>query len=74
MKKISRAVICVAIVFFVLGAANAQFARPEDAIKYRKSVMFLIALHFKRMGAVVQGKAEYEKDRFSKDALGYPKP
>jgi len=68
MKKISEAVICVAMVFSVLGAANAQFAKPEDAIKYRKAVMFLIAQHFKRMGAVVQGKAEYEKGRFSKDA------
>ncbi len=68
MKKISKLVICVAMLIFVLAAANAQFAKPEDAIKYRKSVMFLIAQHFKGMGAVVQGKADYEKDRFSKDA------
>ena len=27
--------------------------------------MFLIAQHFKRMGAVVQGKSDYDKDNFS---------
>lgn len=68
MKAITRVVIIVLIVAFALGAAYAQFAKPEDAIQYRKSVMFLIAQHIKGMGAVVQGKSAYDKDEFSANA------
>lgn len=68
MKSIAKVTIFVLIVVFAFGAAYAQFAKPEDAIKYRKSVMFLILHHFKPMGAVVQGKAAYEKDAFSANA------
>jgi cytochrome c556 len=68
MKAIGRAVILFLIVACAFGAAYAQFAKPEDAIQYRKAVMFLISQHIKRMGAVVQGKAAYDKDEFSADA------
>jgi cytochrome c556 len=68
MKSIARVTIFLIVAVFVFGAAYAQFAKPEDAIKYRKSVMFLISQHIKRMGAVVQGKAPYDKDGFAADA------
>jgi cytochrome c556 len=68
MKAINKAVILVLIIAFAIGAAYAQFAKPEDAIQYRKSVMFLIAQHIKRIGAVVQGKSDYIKDEFSANA------
>ena len=68
MKVITKITIFVLFVVFVFGAAYAQFAKPEDAIKYRKSVMFLIAQHFKRMGAVIQGKSAYKKEAFSANA------
>ncbi|CAB1062485.1 hypothetical protein D1BOALGB6SA_7262 [Olavius sp. associated proteobacterium Delta 1] len=68
MRAITRITIFVLFVVFAFGAAYAQFAKPEEAIKYRKSVMFLIVQHFKRMGAVVQGKAAYDKDAFSANA------
>ena len=68
MNAITRVTIFVLFVVFVFGAAYAQFAKPEDAIKYRQSVMFLIAQHFKRMGDVVKGKAEYDKEAFSANA------
>ena len=68
MKAINSAVILVLMVAFAIGAAYAQFAKPEDAIQYRKSVMFLIAQHIKRIGAVVQGKSDYSKDEFSANA------
>jgi cytochrome c556 len=68
MRAITRITIFVLFVVFTFGAAYAQFAKPEDAIKYRKSVMFLIAQHFTRMYAVVQGKAAYDKDAFSANA------
>jgi cytochrome c556 len=40
--------------------ANAQFAKPEDAIKYRQSALFVMAQHFGRLGAMASGKAPYD--------------
>ena len=59
-------------VVFVAGAisgAYAQFAKPEYAIKYRKSVMFLIAQHFGRMGAMVKEKVPYNQEVFAQNAM-----
>ena len=50
------------------GKVSAQFSRPENAIKYRKSVMFIIAQHFGRMGDMVKGIKPYEQDRFADNA------
>jgi len=68
MKRITRITILVLIAVFVFSAAYAQFAKPENAIRYRKAVMTLMAQHFSRMGAVLQGKAEYDKDEFFANA------
>ncbi len=68
MKTMIKMIIFVVAAVFMFGAAYAQFSKPEDAIKYRKSVMFLIAQHFKRMGAVVQGTSPYDKDSFSSNS------
>jgi cytochrome c556 len=46
----------------------AEFAKPEDAIKYRKSVMQVIKKHFGSMAAVVKGKISYDKMAFTNDA------
>jgi hypothetical protein len=40
--------------------ASAQFAKPEDAVKYRQSAMFIMGQHFGRIGAMVNGKAPYD--------------
>jgi cytochrome c556 len=40
--------------------AAAQFAKPEDAIKYRKAAFSVTAAHFGRMGAMAQGKAPFD--------------
>ena len=68
MRSMSKIVVGVVLVVMVAGVAVAQFAKPEDAIMYRKSVMFLIAQHFKNMGAVLQGKADFDRNVFAKDA------
>jgi len=68
MRAITKIMIFVLFAVLAFGAAYAQFAKPEEAIKYRKSVMFLIVQHFKSMGSVVQGKAAYDKDAFSANA------
>jgi cytochrome c556 len=69
MKKQMVWVLSMAIVVLLAGAAFAQFAKTEDAIKYRQSVMSLIGTHFSRMGAVVKGEAPYSKDTFEKNAV-----
>ena len=68
MKTMVRITVLVVACVMMAGGAYAQFAKPEDAIKYRKSVMFMIAQHFKRMGAVVQGKMDYDKKAFAANA------
>jgi len=40
--------------------AQAQFARPEAAIKYRQSALTLLASHFGRMDGVVKGQVPYD--------------
>ena len=54
----------------VAGAAHAQapFAKPEYAIKYRQSAMFIMGQHFGRIGAVVKGERPYNKDEVAHNA------
>ena len=59
MKKILAALMGVSILSVAVPAA-AQFAKPEDAIKYRKSALTLTAAHFGRLGAMAQGKVPFD--------------
>jgi cytochrome c556 len=40
--------------------AQAQFAKPEDAIKYRKASFTVMAAHFGRLGAMANGRTPYD--------------
>jgi cytochrome c556 len=40
--------------------ASAQFSKPEDAVKYRQSAMFVMSQHFGRIGAMVNGRSPYD--------------
>lgn len=68
MKSVTRITILVIIATLIGGLAYARFAKPQDAIQYRKAVMALIGQHFKRMGAVIKGQAAYDQAAFSADA------
>ena len=59
MKKIIGALLGATLLAAALPAA-AQFAKPEDAIKYRKAAFTVTAAHFGRMGAMAQGKAPFD--------------
>ena len=39
---------------------SAQFAKPEDAIKYRQSAMFIQSQHLGRIGAMANGRVPYD--------------
>jgi cytochrome c556 len=69
MKKRMSWILVLAVVGLLAGAAFAQFAKTEDAIKYRQAVMFLVGQHFSRMGAVVKGEQPYDKEAFEKNAV-----
>ena len=59
MKKLMWAAAAAAGLATALPAA-AQFAKAEDAIKYRKASFTVMASHFSRIGAMVQGKAPFD--------------
>jgi cytochrome c556 len=40
--------------------AAAQFAKPEDAVKYRKAGMFVMATHFGRVAAMANGRVPFD--------------
>ena len=40
--------------------AAAQFQKPEDAVKYRKAGMTMMAAHFGRIGAMASGRAPFD--------------
>jgi cytochrome c556 len=40
--------------------AFAQFQKPEDAIKYRKATMTVMASHFGRVGAMASGRVPFD--------------
>ena len=58
----------------VLGATLAmpswaQFAKPEDAIKYRKSALFVMGQHFGRLGAMAQGRVPFDAKVAAENAV-----
>ena len=48
--------------------ASAQFQKPEDAVKYRKAAFSVMATHFGRIGAMVQGKVPFDAAAASANA------
>jgi cytochrome c556 len=58
----TRLLVAAATVAGLLTAlpAAAQFQKPEDAVKYRKAGMTLMAAHFGRIGAMASGRAPYD--------------
>ncbi len=40
--------------------AAAQFAKPEDAIKYRKAAFTVMAAHFGRVAAMANGRVPFD--------------
>ena len=59
MKKLASFVLAACAVTLSVPAA-AQFAKPEDAIKYRKSALFVMQQNFSRLGAMASGKAPFD--------------
>ena len=55
------AALTLAVAALTLSApASAQFAKPEDAIKYRQSALFVMGQHFGRIGAMANGRVPFD--------------
>jgi cytochrome c556 len=59
MKKLTLVLVAVSAAAVSL-TASAQFAKPEDAIKYRKAAFTVMGAHFGRLGAMAQGKVPFD--------------
>lgn len=59
MKKLTALVLSGLAISFAL-PASAQFAKAEDAIKYRKSALFVMGQNFGRVAAMAQGKMPFD--------------
>lgn len=59
MKKLATLALIASAMTWSL-PASAQFAKPEDAVKYRKSALSVMGTHFGRIGAMATGKAPFD--------------
>jgi cytochrome c556 len=48
--------------------AAAQFAKPEDAIKYRKAAFTVMAAHFGRVAGIANGKIPFDAKMAAENA------
>lgn len=63
MKSLYRSIplmVAAAVGMATALPASAQFAKPEDAIKYRKAVFTVMATHFGRVAAMANGKIPFD--------------
>ena len=58
LKKLIHATLLVSACLSL--PAQAQFAKAEDAIKYRQSALFVMGQHFTRLAAMAQGKIPFD--------------
>lgn len=67
MKKFAFLAAAAAVCAAVAAPATAQFAKPEQAIKYRQSSMALIGSHFGRMAPVAKKEAPFDAAAIAKN-------
>lgn len=66
MKRTFAGIALAAMIAVPL-SVQAQFAKVEDAVKYRKASFTVMAAHFSRVGAVVKGERPYDKAALEAD-------
>ena len=58
--KLQTRLALVSLAAILSAPAFAQFAKPEEAVKYRKSALFVMQQNFSRVAAMAAGKAPFE--------------
>ena len=67
MKFIASFAVAAAAAVLSFPAA-AQFAKSEDAIKYRQSALFVMGEHFGRIGAMANGRIPFDAKAATENA------
>ena len=68
LLRFSLKALIPALALTLAAPAMAQFAKPEDAIKYRQSAFALMGAHMGRLAAVVKGEVPYNKEDVARNA------
>lgn len=58
---------CMAMFGATVGAQTVQFAKSEDAVKYRQGAFQIIKTHFGNLQPVVRGQVPYDKAAVAAD-------
>ena len=66
--KVILGVLSAALTFTIAVPAQAQFAKPEDAVKYRKASFTVMSAHFGRLGAMANGRVPYDAKAAAENA------
>lgn len=67
MKKLLLPLLVMGATFIGF-SAQAQFAKPEDAIKYRKAALTVLGAHTSRLGAMAQGRVPFDAKTATENA------
>lgn len=68
MKSIATFLLTATAVAFS-ATASAQFAKPDDAVKYRKNALFVMQQNFGRVAAMAAGKAPFDSKVAAESAV-----
>jgi uncharacterized membrane protein YkvI len=60
MKNVLRSIAVVAALLVFAGAAQAEFAKPAQAVHYRKSVFYVMGHHTAILGAMLEGRIPFD--------------
>lgn len=60
MKNVFAHLLIASGLVMMAAPASAQFAKPEDAVKYRQSALSLMGTHLSRIGAMANGRVPYD--------------
>lgn len=58
--KLVASLVLAAVTSTLALSAHAQFAKPEDAIKYRKASLSVMGTHFGRVAAMANGRIPFD--------------
>ena len=68
MKFAATFALATAAGLLAAGASAQSFQKPEDAIKYRRSAMTVMATHFGVLGAMANGRIPYDAQVAARNA------
>lgn len=66
--KIISTLLAAAVSMTLALPVQAQFAKAEDAVKYRKASFTVMAAHFGRLGAMANGRTPYDAKAAAENA------